>query len=293
MGLLLEPTPPTADSIKDETPIDTKGPKASASEFGLATVQAKYPAPYQEPAGALVRVDQTQLERSIAQYLEKNPLPQQNLQIIKLLMVASWAVLIIGLYLIFNRVVSSNLSDSNVTASQNRSIAGLGAALNKQQSDVQDIKKDLAAASTKMTVEYDGIGQKTISEDRAIEKLTERLSKLEAQLQHRQSAAAPVPVHLQPVPAAAPAPAPKMPVDPNPPASLENPHIHAVDTSIPTVKGAYAHTNAMGQIDYWKIDHDGRTFRVQPFQILADGIRVHNIEDGRDYTITMSGEWLK
>jgi hypothetical protein len=74
------------------------------------------------------------------------------------------------------------------------------------------------------------------------------------------------------------------------------------------VAGAIVHTNAMKQRDYWLVPRQvqsGATImvRVMPFEItryvstqgggtVRMGVRVHSIEDGRDYTVTMAGEWI-
>ncbi len=74
-------------------------------------------------------------------------------------------------------------------------------------------------------------------------------------------------------------------------------HVHNVDMTIAPVKGAVIHFNAADEKDYWlltRVSQSGARLpvRVLPFETTAAGIRVHCMDDGIDYTVSPSGEWL-
>lgn len=77
----------------------------------------------------------------------------------------------------------------------------------------------------------------------------------------------------------------------------------AVETSIPKnwhrvlnikpTDAATPHKNNDGTVDYWFVPRGGEELpsRVLPIGTSADGVVVHNLEDGKDYTLTPGGEW--
>ena len=56
---------------------------------------------------------------------------------------------------------------------------------------------------------------------------------------------------------------------------------------------AVAHKGADGSVDYWIVTRgvDTPPSKVLPIGTTADGVVIHNLEDGKDYTITPTGEW--
>ncbi len=58
-------------------------------------------------------------------------------------------------------------------------------------------------------------------------------------------------------------------------------------------ESAVAHKGADGSIDYWLVQRgaDPSPSKVLPIGTSPDGVVVHNLEDGKDYTLTPSGEW--
>jgi hypothetical protein len=56
---------------------------------------------------------------------------------------------------------------------------------------------------------------------------------------------------------------------------------------------AVAHKSDDGTIDYWLVPRgpDQVQTKVLPIGTSAEGVVVHNLEDGKDYTLTPSGEW--
>ena len=56
---------------------------------------------------------------------------------------------------------------------------------------------------------------------------------------------------------------------------------------------ATPHKTADGSIDYWLVPNasGGAPSKVLPIGTSAEGVLVHNLEDGKDYTLTPSGEW--
>ncbi len=58
-------------------------------------------------------------------------------------------------------------------------------------------------------------------------------------------------------------------------------------------ESAIAHKGADGTVDYWLVARGADTppSKVLPIGTSADGVLIHNLEDGKDYTITPAGEW--
>jgi hypothetical protein len=63
---------------------------------------------------------------------------------------------------------------------------------------------------------------------------------------------------------------------------------------IKPTESAVPHKSADGTIDYWLVPRgaDQAPSKVLPIGTSAEGVVVHNLDDGRDYTLTPSGEWL-
>jgi hypothetical protein len=79
-------------------------------------------------------------------------------------------------------------------------------------------------------------------------------------------------------------------------ASVSNPHVHQLDTTIPIPSGSLAHQDLQGEIDYWMVPRmfpNGERFvKVQPYGTISLGVQVHSIDDGMDYILTPQGGWL-
>jgi len=58
-------------------------------------------------------------------------------------------------------------------------------------------------------------------------------------------------------------------------------------------EAAVAHKASDGTIDYWLVPRSGEATpsKVLPIGTSAEGVVVHNLDDGKDYTLTPSGEW--
>jgi hypothetical protein len=58
-------------------------------------------------------------------------------------------------------------------------------------------------------------------------------------------------------------------------------------------ESAVAHKGADGVVDYWIIPRgvDTPPSKVLPIGTSADGVIIHNLDDGKDYTITPTGDW--
>jgi len=56
---------------------------------------------------------------------------------------------------------------------------------------------------------------------------------------------------------------------------------------------AVPHKGADGNIDYWFVQRgtDASPSKVLPIGTSTDGVVIHNLEDGKDYTLTPTGEW--
>jgi hypothetical protein len=62
---------------------------------------------------------------------------------------------------------------------------------------------------------------------------------------------------------------------------------------IKPTESAVAHKSDDGTIDYWLVPRglEQVQTKVLPIGTSAEGVVVHNLEDGKDYTLTPSGEW--
>jgi hypothetical protein len=62
---------------------------------------------------------------------------------------------------------------------------------------------------------------------------------------------------------------------------------------IKPTESAVAHRGSDGAVDYWLVPRgtEAAASKVLPIGNSADGVVVHNLEDGKDYVITPSGEW--
>jgi hypothetical protein len=59
-------------------------------------------------------------------------------------------------------------------------------------------------------------------------------------------------------------------------------------------ESAIAHKGVDGKTDYWLVPRgaDIPAAKVLPIGISANGVVVHNLDDGKDYTVTPAGDWL-
>jgi hypothetical protein len=83
--------------------------------------------------------------------------------------------------------------------------------------------------------------------------------------------------------------------DPDPPISqpVGSANWHQIINMKPCAT-AVAHHTAEGELDYWLVPRNGEKFsmaKVLSVGTNAEGVMVHNIDDGKDYTLTAAGEW--
>jgi len=80
-------------------------------------------------------------------------------------------------------------------------------------------------------------------------------------------------------------------------ASPLNLHTHEFDLSIPLPDGSVPHHNSQGETDYWLVPRvlpsGGHFARVEPYGATSLGVKVHNMEDGKDYILTPQGGWTE
>jgi hypothetical protein len=62
---------------------------------------------------------------------------------------------------------------------------------------------------------------------------------------------------------------------------------------IKPAESAVAHKSDDGTIDYWLVPRGAEQVqtKVLPIGTSAEGVVIHNLEDGKDYTLTPNGEW--
>ncbi len=250
------------------------------------------------PGTALVRYE------TIEQLMRPRASPLLRVQLM-----AMWLVIAVGLYYIF-QVSGYQRAIADIDSSQSRSISGLEAALTEEQikmgratGDLEKMSGQLSAWNGETVKRLNAFDQKLTAEDRATRQLMDRFGRLEADRTVAKGTA----MAAATAAAATPEPAPAVQA-PHNVASPANQHLHSVNMDLQPVAGAIVHTNAMKQKDYWLVPRQvqsGATImvRVMPFEItryvstqgggtVRMGVRVHSIEDGRDYTVTMAGEWI-
>jgi len=96
--------------------------------------------------------------------------------------------------------------------------------------------------------------------------------------------------HAKPAPSVAAAVKPEVVVKGAEAALPKNWHrvldIKPAETAVP-------HKGADGSVDYWLVPRgaDQSSTKVLPIGTSPEGVVVHNLDDGKDYTLTPSGEW--
>jgi len=83
--------------------------------------------------------------------------------------------------------------------------------------------------------------------------------------------------------------------DPDPPIAqpMGSANWHQIISMKPCAT-ATAHHTAEGELDYWFVPRNGEKSamsKVLSVGTNAEGVIVHNIDDGKDYTLTSAGEW--
>jgi hypothetical protein len=218
-----------------------------------------------------------------------------------------WVVLIVGMYLLFTsagylRAVAA------VEASQTRSLTNLTAAAANEQGSIGGLTAQVEAESRRVqdwtatqTDHVNTLDGKVTRNERELRRLAARMDELEGS---RRTSLSYLP------PATPPAAAEEASLASVPvlggllpsqsgalirgAASPDHLHVHTMNSSIPLVAGANMHTNHMNEKDYWFMQRtaNGKAYRVIPFGVSNQGVQVHCIDDGLDYTLTKSGKWI-
>jgi hypothetical protein len=77
----------------------------------------------------------------------------------------------------------------------------------------------------------------------------------------------------------------------NTPPAAPSDHSHQYASGLKAPKGARVDINEQGQ-ETWLLSKDGKQQQVRPIEQTRLGYRVHNLTDGKDYTLTPEGDWL-
>jgi hypothetical protein len=81
-----------------------------------------------------------------------------------------------------------------------------------------------------------------------------------------------------------------IPVNPPPAAPADHSHPYVV-SGLRAPKGVRVDRNAQGE-EIWLVSKDGKQQEVRPIEQTRLGYRIHNLTDGKDYTLTPEGDWL-
>ena len=179
-----------------------------------------------------------------------------------------------------------------VGAAQSRSLVKLAASIAENDKELNALTVSVSgvgAALTQSTEKLKGFADKLEQHDGELDNLSSRLGTLEiATRKHQQAQQQAVERRM---PAAVAPPATLSPV-----ASRALAHIHHFDLSIRRPPNSVVHHNSEGEPDYWlvlKITQGAvRMESVQPYSTNGLGVEVHDMENGKDYLVTDSGDWL-
>jgi len=180
-----------------------------------------------------------------------------------------------------------------VGASQSVSLVKLAASIAKNDKELNALTASVSgvgAALTQSAEKLKGFADELEQHDGELDNLSSRLGTLEIATRKRQQAQQQA-VERHALSAVAPPPA--LPQAAPPVLS----HVHHFDLSIRRPPNSVVHRNSEGEPDYWsvlKITQDGvRMEMVQPYGTDGLGVEVHDMEDGKDYLVTNSGDWLE
>jgi hypothetical protein len=175
---------------------------------------------------------------------------------------------------------------------QNRSLLSLTASIGDEQAQLHKLTRSLDGMTTSVaqsTSRMNDLSTKLELVGSEVDRSKSEVHGIEAILRNRQT----INPQVTGIRAVAPG-GPSRPVSVQ--ASVSNPHIHQVDTTIPIPNGSLAHQDRQGEIDYWMVPRmfpNGERFvKVQPYGTISLGIQLHSIDDGMDYILTPQGGWL-
>jgi hypothetical protein len=199
---------------------------------------------------------------------------------------------IIGFGFFSVRTLKQQEALREVGMSQNRallnlavSIANGNAKVNGLSQSVEAVTAALAESSSKIGEFSSQLGQR----GNQIQNLNSRLQTMEVDLRKAQQ------VRWQANDTTASLPT-TQPPSVSSTGLLANSHSHQIDAWIPMPPGTLGHQNSRGELDYWLVTRvlpSGERFvKVQPYGTSSFGVKVHNLEDGTDYTLTPKGEWV-
>ncbi len=205
--------------------------------------------------------------------LREVPAKRPNTGVIAAVLVAMWlTILVLGIaYIRYNRLAQS----------LDRAAAPAAPLIIPSAADPVD---------QKMATSVDHLTQALVSSS---ERLNEMQAALERSNKDIQRIAAKVSDHAKPV-AAAPR---TEPLEIGPAASstteLTLPKSWHRVLDIKPADTAVAHKGDDGTLDYWLVPRgaDKTQIKVLPIGTSPEGVVVHNLEDGKDYTLTPAGEW--
>jgi hypothetical protein len=176
-----------------------------------------------------------------------------------------------------------------VGAAQSRSLVKLVASIAKNDEELNVLTASVSgigAALTQSTEKLKGFADQLEQHDRELDNLFSRLRTVEiATWKHQQAVESHMPLVVAP------------PVSLSQVPSRAFAHVHHFDLSIRRPPNSVVHRNSDGEPDYWsvlKITQGAvRMESVQPYGTNGLGVKVHDIEDGKDYLVTDSGDWLE
>jgi hypothetical protein len=202
---------------------------------------------------------------------------------------------IIGFAFFARRTMTQEDSLEEFSLSQTRSLQNLALSVAAGNTKVTGLAKSieavtasLAQSSSKIGEFSDQLGQR----QNEMQDFYARLHRVEIAMRKSQEVSPPLTHTIAPL-----AMGHGTMTSTSPTASPSNPRTHEFDLSIPLPDGSVAHHNSQGETDYWMVPRvlpSGEHYvKVEPYGTTSLGVKVHNMEDGREYILTPQGGWTE
>jgi len=204
---------------------------------------------------------------------------------------------IIGFAFFAWRTMKQEDSLQEVSLSQNRSLLNLSVSVATGNAKVTGLAKSIEAVTASLaqsTSQLGGFSEQLSQRRNEMQDFYARLHSVEIAMRRSQQVSPPLTHTIAPSPSAMPR---GTTTSTSPTASPSNPHTHEFDLSIPLPDGSAAHHNSQDETDYWLVPRvlpsGGHFARVEPYGTTSLGVKVHNMEDGKDYIVTPQGGWTE